>query len=265
MSTDNPQEHQDNPGDQKKCSFPSEISLKYDHEPFNNIHQSIDRQARAQESANVNAANIPSRQSQEQRNANKIAMISIWVNSVLTLITAGVFACTAISLWFTRRDVKDAQKQFEISNRPFIAIGTVVVDSIEEGQKPNIRFYFYNSGKFPAKIVSFTYVKGSGSSNTTDDDIRAVLKTGTPKDGKLSNMILSSFPIVLPGNITDVFPITKPRSDSLKQATRIFFLYIEVKYKNFLTDSSYVKKETYKIAAGNPALVSLIDATEGTF
>jgi len=265
MDADAPQDQTPNPNPKEGCSFPNEITIKYDHEPFNNLNQSINRQASAQECANVNAANIPSRQSQEQRSANKIAIISIWVNGVLTLITTGVFVCTAISLWFTRQDVKDAQKQFEISNRPFIAIGDCRIDSIGEGQKPNIRFNIYNSGKFPAKIISSFYEKGDAPANISNDQIKATIGSGTPKEGAASNMILSSFPIVLPQWITDVIPITKAQSDSLKKGTKIFFFSIEVKYRNFLTDTAYLKKETYKVAAGPIFSISLIDATEGTF
>lgn len=232
---------------------------------LNHLYQPSHKKSGSKQRAKIYRRTSPYIQIQEQKRSNKIAVTAMWVNAILMLITAAVFGLSWIALRYTRDDVKDASKQFEISNRPFIAIGDMIVDSIGEGQKPTIRFNFYNSGKFPAKIICFSYVKGGGPGSSTDEVVKALLSSVTPTQGKFTNIILSSYPIRLPTWITDFYPISKLESDSLKNGTKIFFLSIEVKYRNFLTDTPYLKKETYKIAAGPTFSISLIDATEGTF
>jgi hypothetical protein len=264
MAADTPQDQTSQPDPKEGCRFPKEVTLKYDHEPLNNLHQSINRQASALESANVDATRIPEGQLQEQRSSNNIAIRAMWVNGVLTLITAGVFACTVISLWYTRKDVDAAQAQFEISNRPFIGLSDFKVDSINIGQHLNIICGVYNSGKFPARIDSFMYIKGTAGATNTKEAIVSFIKNASVKNGSLSNFILPSLPITAPFLCTDGSPLSKTQFDSLKNGSELLLLRIEIKYTNFLTGARYYKKEIYEIQA-NPIETKLLDATEGTF
>jgi hypothetical protein len=200
--------------------------------------------------------------------------IFIWPKFPLTIkhdITLGdlvnsIIAFSAIAaLFISIITLRKTGEQFEKSNRPFVELGDFRVDSTEPGQKPNIRFNYYNSGKFPAKMIYASYVLRGGNGSETKEEVMKIADTSSSKFVDSPRIILSSLPILMPRFLTLSDTISKPQSNDIKRGAMIFFLSVELKYINFLTNEPYFKKELFKIIAGPIFTLNILIETEEPF
>jgi hypothetical protein len=180
------------------------------------------------------------------------------VNTVIAFAAVAALVISVITL-------RETGEQFEKSNRPFVELGDFRVDSTEPGQKPNIRFNYYNSGKFPAKMIYASYVLRGGNGSETKEEVMKIADTSSSKFVDSPRIILSSLPILMPRFLTLSDTISKPQSNDIKRGAMIFFLSVELKYMNFLTNEPYFKKELFKIVAGPIFTLNILIETEEPF
>lgn len=73
-----------------------------------------------------------------------------------------IFAIQRRSVAAQIQSLNEARKNFETENRPFVTIMNVVLDTIFAGGKYHFGWHFFNTGKFPAKMLNITTRIGFG-------------------------------------------------------------------------------------------------------
>ena len=141
-------------------------------------------------------------------------------------------------------NIAEAQKQFSLSNRPFIQITGMKVDSVEIGQLPQISYFIMNSGKFPATILSIS------------TDIRIAMREKNLEElisdsknwrtDQIYNITLGpSTAFNQTAKLNEIN--TDQVSTNIKKGTYYFVFKIIIKFKDFIQGNIYDRSELFKI------------------
>ena len=159
---------------------------------------------------------------------------------VLTLIiSTGGLMGTIWALTNTTKTLNANREQFEISNRPFIEMVNIKIDSTQQGEKPIISYDLTNKGRFPALVTNFKSFIGVATSKTTADDI---VKAAESTIANLSDTNVGIIPFAPSLNhevVQSQVPLTKDQTIAVSRGEFFYTLTVEIKYVNLVTKAPY--------------------------
>jgi hypothetical protein len=166
-----------------------------------------------------------------------------WTDKATAIATILLTVATIILAWFTYGLVKEAliaRGYTEIQNRPFVQLGDIRIDSINENKPIAISFNIIDMGKFPAKIydgyLSITY------GNTSIEEIDKVQRLiPTPFNNIVSNETKLFY------NIKDNSPLEKNRFEQIRNGTEFVYLGGKFKYESFITNKKFEYNFIYQL------------------
>jgi len=137
--------------------------------------------------------------------------------------------------------LNEAQKEFEVENRPFLNVADIKIDSFEIDKRVFVNWTVKNSGKLPAKIITEKY----GfiiSPNSNYRELNAPMQSGEMDEGSyLTNSQI--FPLHLRADI-----ITPQIYDDFKHQKLFMYLYGIYTYKNVNNEKLYSYNFSFRIS-----------------
>lgn len=139
--------------------------------------------------------------------------------------------------------LEETRKQFEIESRPYIQLGNIIVDSIEEGKFIHINLIVMNMGKLPAKII---WGKSSISiGNFRLPDLKNIITAGNAIS---YNLIVPNGIYTLPLTSKTDYRLTIEHVVQYLQGNGFIYLAGQFMYSNDLTKKEYLYTFIYKIS-----------------
>jgi hypothetical protein len=133
-----------------------------------------------------------------------------------------------------------AQKQFKISNKPFIQAVDVKVDSLQS-RKPKLTFTLLNMGKYPAKVTA----GGNQFFFAGDIPVSTIHKNITFKEVKMSNELVDN--ILLPTGTFSKEVIPNEICEGYMRGELFIYLCGRYQYINDITMEKFVYTFIYRI------------------
>lgn len=159
---------------------------------------------------------------------------------------------TTGALLYTSATFRHAQDQFEVSNRPFIELSEIRIDSVGAGKSPVFSFKLTNKGKFPAKVIYLKNYEGGAAPTATADEIIKAEQTSlqplNPVDTTVGIIPFS------PAFVQRIQPtstaLNVDQVNAMKSGQAAFTLHLEIEYQNLVTKTRYHYIQIVKIAIG---------------
>jgi hypothetical protein len=173
-----------------------------------------------------------------------------------TLIIGGLgLVGTIWALTNTTNTLNANRNEFEISNRPFIELSDIKIDSFGAGKKPILYYNLTNKGRFPALITSVKAYFGFSAVNTSADTIIAFNKRVQPTNIDSTIGIIPFSPAVYQTRAESQVPLLQDVWSAINARQSAFNLVVEIKYSNLVTKSHYSYLQVLKIGV-SPTLNS---------
>lgn len=243
-----------NPDDPKKVSIVGKIPIEYDAVALNNIHNAIHEQTAAQQQANNASGTISERVINGQKKANTIAIVAAFVSgfglaATIVIILLNYKAINAANRSANVADstLAESRKEFELSNRPFIEMAALMLDSINEGQRPSVTCNLTNTGRLPALVTRYRSTLGLFFKYASADSVIAMLENSLTEKDEMKVGIVPFSPITVNESRTSDIPFPKGRIDSIRAGLLYFALVIQIRYTNLITKSRYAMVQILKI------------------
>jgi len=135
-----------------------------------------------------------------------------------------------------KKSFEESKKQFEIENRPFLQLVNIRVDTITHGKPITITYYFYNYGRFPAKVISVNTQVEYGITN----DYPASKEVESPYNTKTNFYIANGISQQLSCVGRDTLP--KNFVDSYNSGKISLFMYGYCEFINPITSKKFLYK-----------------------
>ncbi len=212
------------------------------------FNTATDQSKSAQESADA-AIKAVKQDSLNVSNADRIAKIKDSVSRIKDSLTIKL---ANKSLEAQINSLKQAQKDFEIENRPFIVFTNIVVDTTFKNNIINATYRAYNVGKFPAK-VSYMVSK-----------INYGVDTSLANRFEIGKWIIRPSKEFLPNNAfldgTVTLPSTKEEIKYFKNGIIHIFIYFHIRYYSSVLITSYSNYTVWQVTMNNGGIdVSAIE------
>ena len=172
--------------------------------------------------------------------ANRISIIAAAIN-VVVVIAYGLLYAQG------QRAAQETKREFETSNRPFVVLSAVRIDSVKVGERPIIWYNLTNNGRFPALVTSFKNYIGSATAENTANEIQTAAEKAV-KAGPDTNIGIIPFaPTLTQQSVQCGDPFTKDQIDEIYSGQRFFTCTVEIKYMNMVTKVPYYYIQVIKI------------------
>jgi hypothetical protein len=152
-----------------------------------------------------------------------------------------------MSLQLQRNGIDSAQKQFELSNRPFVQVqyDSVVLEDFGFGKFTKLRCSYYNSGAFPARLLFHENIIYYSPYGLTD----YVKKQNTGPDslGDSLYIILGKGGYKFFYNVT-YDTLNNYDYNALISGKKAIFVLGLIQYKNLMTGKKYMTKYCYRVS-----------------
>jgi hypothetical protein len=267
VPTNPPSNQAGNPNDPKKVSVSGKVSVEYDPKSLNDISKAIRDQTSAQQNTNNASGGISESGIKQQKRANNIALIAVGLSAVAFVATLAIIVLNykAINAADKSAAIADTaiienRKQFQLSNRPFIELASIGLDSVGDGKRPFIKYDLTNTGHFPAEVTRFRSAMDLFIKNATDDTVIHMLQNSMTVKNESKIGIVPFYPIVNYQSTNSTTPFPKQTIDSIRKGLAFFGLIMEVKYRDLLTKDPYLTVRILKIedVNGKPTYSSLL-------
>lgn len=170
---------------------------------------------------------------------------------IITLVVSTLaLAGTIWALYNTTKTMNANREQFEVSNRPFIELANLRIDSTREGQKPITSYTLSNKGRFPALVTEFRIFTGLAGKDATPDTIIHSAERDNPNNRRTDIGLIPFSPSVIQQASTADTPLTKDMIDAVNRGDFSYYMLIEIKYENLITKVrySYIQGERIKMS-----------------
>ena len=172
------------------------------------------------------------------------------------IISVGTAFLAFLAFQNTQRTIQANLNQFEGSNRPFIEVTGVKVDSVAYDKKPVLTCQMSNRGRFPTQVFSSKSNMGFADWRIPNDAIINGFQEGLEKSGEYLGIVpfAPGFQI-LHENV--VVPCSNARIDSLRAGTLLLLYFIEIKYRNLQTQAPYYFNQILRINCGTGSVETI--------
>lgn len=172
--------------------------------------------------------------------------------NIISLVAAGINVVVVIAYAFLysqgQRAAEETKREFETSNRPFIELSNIKIDSVKEGQKPIIFYSLTNKGRFPALVTRFkSYIGNATTKNTAEEIVKAADQSVlTGPDTTIGIIPFAPSTNQQSAQVADTFTLNQ--INDIASAQRFFTLTVEINYMNLVTKRHYFFIQVIKIS-----------------
>jgi hypothetical protein len=243
-----------NPNNPQKVSIVGKVPIEYDPKSLNDVSNAIREQTSAQQNAGNASGGICERGVQQQQRANSIAIVAACLSGLAFVATVVVIVLNFAAISAANKStaiadsaLTDNQRQFELSNRPFVDLDNIRLDSLKEGQKPRIIFTLTNKGRFPASITTFNAFIGMTNEKASADEIIKVAESSSSNHNDSVEGIIPFSPSFVQPSVQSDSAMRKDQMIAINSLAAYISLTVEIKYINLVTKKPYYFIQVYKI------------------
>jgi len=167
---------------------------------------------------------------------------------ILPIIFSFLTVCGAYwAIQNTLTTMHESQVQFEKTNRPFLELSSLSIDSTATGQYVINRYTLTNKGKFPALTTSYREYWSLQKPNTIADSIIAYDKRNAEPASDTTIGIVPFSPTLYERRGKIKKPLTEEQARAIATKEVVFTLYIDVKYDNLVSGDHYNYIQVVKV------------------